>query len=296
MRMTLLLCALTGCTGAEVGEKSHTQEILEFQRRRLESLHSDTGWLTVAGFSWLTPGENSFGSGSHCAVPMPEGAPEQAGVFILSEDGVRVTLADGVQGTIDEAPAAPGQFMAPDVTGSPNFLQVGRFTLWVIERGGRLGVRLRDPEAPLRREFAGLESYPIDEAYRLDAEYVPLEQPAVKTEGNVLGYETEYAVYGRVHFTLEGKEFTLSPTQDDSQDSTLFIVFADKTTGTETYGGGRFLYADVAEDGTVVLDFNKAYNPPCAFNPYTTCPLPAPENLLPIAIRAGEMAYKGAGS
>jgi hypothetical protein len=183
------------------------------------------------------------------------------------------------------------RYLAPDDPGPPDELTLGRLTLWVIVRKNQFGIRLRDPQARLRQEFTGIETYPTDLSYRVTGRWNPFEEPKPVVFSNEAGYTDTTLAYGEAVFELEGRELSLLPQHMAPGDSSLFFVVADRTTGTETYGGGRFLQGVLRPDGSVLLDFNKAYNPPCAFNPWTTCPLPPEENRLPVAIRAGEMDY-----
>ena len=166
-------------------------------------------------------------------------------------------------------------------------LELGRLSLHVIERGGRLGIRLKDRESPLRKAFTGLSWFPIDERYRVVARFVPYDPPKALKVPNVLGNVTPMPSPGRAEFTIDGKAVQLDGVLEEPDATELFFIFRDQTSGHETYGAGRFLYADLPKDGKLVLDFNKAYNPPCAFTPYATCPLPPPQNRLPVRIEAG---------
>jgi uncharacterized protein (DUF1684 family) len=293
MRIPIMILLLILTAGAVLAaNKNHDQEIAEFREQREASLRSETGWLTIAGFYWLKPGENPFGSRSHSTILLPEGAPAHAGVFSLQDGKVTVSLESGIEATLNDTLLVGQHDMAPDVSGAPDMLKIGRLTIWVIERNNKQGIRMRDPEFALRKEFEGVAAYPTNQDYQVKGAFASVTTPETMTVGNTLGYESEQPVQGRVAFELDGKTHTLTPFQDSPQDSVLFFVFADQTTGEETYGSGRFLYADLEEDGTVMLDFNKAYNPPCAFNPFTTCPLPPDENRLPVAIRSGEKDYR----
>jgi len=161
----------------------------------------------------------------------------------------------------------------------------------VIKRGDRIGVRVRDPKSPVRTGFKGLEYFAADPAYKVTAEFVPYEKPRKMPVPTVIGTVEEMDAPGRVRFVIAGKELWLDPVVEDPKEPSLFFIFKDETSGRETYPAGRFLYADMPKDGKVVLDFNKAYNPPCAFTPYATCPLPPKRNALPVRIEAGEKKY-----
>ncbi len=266
---------------------------------RIARLRSPQGWLAVAGLYWLMPGENGFGTDSSEAVVLPPGtAPGRAGVFILRDgaSGPEVTVRanPGAGATLDGKPVTERKLRADD-TGSPDRLRVGRLELWVIRRGPRTALRMRDPESPILRNFTGVEFYPPDPAYRVVGRLRRADPPLAVPMMDMVGIADTVLSPGRVAFTLGGRAFSLTPIYEDDSDTTaLFFVFQDATSGDETYGAGRFLDAGVEPDGSVLLDFNYAYNPPCAFNPYTTCPLPPAGNVLPAPVRAGEKAYAGA--
>jgi uncharacterized protein (DUF1684 family) len=181
---------------------------------------------------------------------------------------------------------APGRELKPD---SSDVLKVGRLSLFAIRRGERFGIRLKDPDSEYRRGFTRLEYFPAGEAWRLTARFVP--EPKKIPILNVLGQTEESECPGYAVFHLAGQELRLYPILEEPGAKELFYIFKDQTSGKETYGAGRFLYSDLPRDGKVVLDFNKAYNPPCSFTPYATCPLPPPENRLPVRVEAGEKKY-----
>jgi uncharacterized protein (DUF1684 family) len=283
--------------------KTYADSIQAWRNARVRRLTSDSGWLTVAGLFWLRSGENTFGTDSSNTIVLPPGsAPKRAGSFRLDRTGVsdrvvvhadrdaKVRLA-GRDGAADSL--ITQRALATDESENPDVLKIGRLTLYVIKRGDRLGIRMRDPESALRKEFKGLTAYPIDPAYRVNAQFEPLDPPEKIPVPNIAGYADSMIAPGRLAFVIDGVVCTLTPVHEAPSDTTLFIIFSDDTTELETYGGGRFLYANPPHDGIVVLDFNKAYNPPCAFTPFTTCPMPPEGNKLPVALRAGERKYAG---
>jgi uncharacterized protein (DUF1684 family) len=265
---------------------------------RVKRLTSDTGWLSVAGLYWLSPGENTFGTDSSNAIVLPRGsAPARCGAFHLARaaNGDRVTLRAAPKAEVRLASGGDSlvteRVLATDVSGGADMLKVGRLTMFVIKRGDRLAIRMRDPESPLRKEFVGVDFYPIDPGYRIEAIFETFDSPRMIPVPNIAGYADSMIAPGVLRFTVDGMPCTLTPVHEGPSDSTFFIIFRDQTTEVETYGGGRFLYADPPRDGRVVLDFNRAYNPPCAFTPFTTCPMPPDGNDLAVAVRAGEKKY-----
>lgn len=252
---------------------SFQDDIAQWRRQREARLKADGGWLTVAGLFWLHDGANSFGKDAKNEIVLPDGAG-QAGVFLLKDGKVTVKMG------------GEERELWPD---SLDFAQAGRLKLYVIKRGERYGIRLKDPDSEYRRNFHGIEYYPASEAYRVTARFVPeaKEIPIL----NVLGQTEPLKSPGVAVFLLGGKEYRLRPVLETPDAQELFYIFKDASSGKETYGAGRFLYSAMPKDGRVVLDFNKAYNPPCAFTPYATCPLPPAENKLPVKIEAGEKKY-----
>jgi hypothetical protein len=249
--------------------------ILKWRQQKEAELKADGGWLTVTGLFWLKEGENRV-----------EGAP---GVFVLHNGKARFRAETGVidfhegkawfrveKGGVTE--------MTPEAS-----ITAGDLTFSVIERSGRYGVRLKDKNSKLRAEFHGMRWFPVRESYRVQARFVSYEQPKSVTVPNILGGTYQHLSPGYAVFTLDGRELRLEPVVEDKE---LFFIFRDLTAGKETYGSGRFLYAAMPHDGKVELDFNKAENPPCAFTPYATCPLPPKQNILSVRIEAGEMANK----
>ncbi len=223
------------------------------------------------------------------------GIPPKACSFVLGPDGA-VTLRTEPGATVAVNGAPPtGAPLATDRDGKPDVVTVGRVRLTVIERGGRLAIRARAPESPRRTGFKGLDYFPVDPSLRLEARWEPYPSPREVEVPSAQGPPQKALAPGLVRFSLGGAERTLEPTVESATDETLFFVFSDGTAGTESYGAGRFLYADRPKtgEGKVLLDFNLAENPPCAFTPYATCPLPLPRNVLPLRIAAGEKAPPG---
>jgi uncharacterized protein len=252
---------------------SYETEILTWRAERESRLKSDDGWLTVAGLFWLKEGRNTFGTARINDIVLPEGAA-QAGWFELRAGRVTVHLAG-------EKPRA----LEPDREAAAS-VRIQDLTMFPIRRGARYAIRLRDRNSSFRREFTGLRWYPVKEPARITARFVAA--PAEITVPNILGQSEREKSPGYAVFAWEGHELRLRPTVEDGR---LFFVFRDLTSGRETYPAGRFLYAEMPRDGRVVLDFNKAYNPPCAFTPYATCPLPPAENRTPVRMEAGELKY-----
>ena len=222
---------------------------------------------------------------------LPAAAPAKAGAFERAGAAVRVVLEPGVAAQLNGRPLTGTAPMAPDTSGRPDVLAMGPLTMTVIERGGRYGIRLRDRDNPARTAFTGLSWFDVDESWRIEARFVPYPEPKMVKIPNVLGQVSEMPSPGSVEFTRGGRTIRLDGVLEEKGADELFFIVRDGTSGNETYGAGRFLYAALPKDGRLVLDFNKAYSPPCAFTPYATCPLPPPQNRIPLRVDAGEKTY-----
>jgi uncharacterized protein (DUF1684 family) len=244
-------------------------------------------WLPLAGLFWLKPGANTFGTDKENAVVLPAGsASARTGTFELQGDTVTLKLAPGVKATIDNKPVVTS-VMQPDTSGNRTVLALGQLRMHVIKRGERTGIRLKDLNSAAVRNFRGLTFFPLDLQYRVNATWMPSDGKKTVNVPNVLRDVTPTPIPGEVRFTINGQELHLTALGGDAQKG-LFFVFTDATSKTETYPAGRFLETDPVQGNTVVLDFNRAYNPPCAVTPYATCPIAPKENRLSVAIPAGE--------
>jgi len=264
-----------------------TEATTAWHAQREKRLASEEGWLTLVSLLWLKEGDNVAGSGAGATVVFPAKAPAHLGVFRRVGEVVSFQPAPGVVVTTRAGKTFPGGVLASDAKGDPDVLEVGGLRFHVVIRGERVGLRVKDPDAPKRRDFHGIATYPADPRWRIEARWEPASPGTFIAVPNILGTVDQTPSPGTAVFTVDGKEFRLTPVQEEGE-TNLFFVFADATNRTETYGAGRFLYSDSPKDGRVVLDFNRAYNPPCAFSPYATCPLPPKQNRLPLAVAAGE--------
>lgn len=285
------LAALLVTAGSAAGPADYLQSVEQWRAGRLDRLTRPDGWLALIGRHPLEVGLWSVGSAPGNAIRLAAG-PEHLGTITRTGDNtVTFTLADGVDATIDgtterTAPLAYGRNV------QPTYVRAGTVNFCILEQNGRLFLRVRDSESARRKNFAGLGHYPVDPAWRIEAVWVPFDPPRTLRILNVLGHTEDATCPGKAVFALDGRSFELLPVQDEPGDD-LFFILSDATAGAETYEASRFLYSSPPQDGKVVLDFNKLYNPPCAFTPFTTCPLPPKENVLPVPIRAGEKKYPG---
>jgi hypothetical protein len=265
--------------------------ILTWQQSRVKELTSPDGWLALAGRYWLKEGEQSFGAGRGNQIIFPRGtSPDTIGWILLKNDQVTIRIKEGLDVRWNEQVVKEID-MTNDQSGQPTYLTLGTLKWHIIKRGHRFALRLKDSENANLKEFKGLEYFPVDPSWCMRAQFVPYDPPKKLPIATVIGTVDTLISPGYLSFNAGRKHFRLDPVQEAGAES-LFIIFADETSGVETYGGGRFLDAPLPdENGDVILDFNKAYNPPCAFTEFATCPLPPDQNKLAISITAGEKSY-----
>ena len=270
---------------------SYLQSVEKWRADYKSELTSDTGWLTVSGLFWLHEGQNRFGSGPSSDILLPASAPADAGFFDFHQGKTVVHVYPGVPVTMNGKPVQTAE-LRPDVR--EDRLVLGDLTLNVHASGTRLAIRVRDKNSKIRKEFTTLDWFPVDESYRVTAHFVPYDPPKELDSQNVLGDPIKMSIVGYLIFTLHGQNLRLDVESGDK--GGFFVVFRDLTSSKDTHPSTRFIDTPPPQNGpngkTVDLDFNKAYNPPCAYNPYTTCPLPLRENRLAVRIPAGEKRYK----
>jgi hypothetical protein len=246
-------------------------------------------WVSIAGLHPLEPGRNSAGSAATNDIVLPGSAAATIGVFTLEGGTVRFEPAPGAVVQLGDQPVTSVVGLRDDSHREHDELVTGTVRLVVHVSGTTRSIRVRDPDGPLARGFLGFSWFPIDARYRAVGRFIKDDRPRQLEVVNTYGEVDEYTTEGVVEFMLENETLRLRPFT--TRPGRLYFVFRDASSGHETYETARFLYSDLRDDGTTVLDFNMAYNPPCAFNPYTTCPIPLPENRLPVKILAGQKAY-----
>lgn len=246
-------------------------------------------WVSIAGLHFLEPGTFTFGRAIENDIVVSANVPARLGTLVVGADGVRYEPAPGVAATIKDAPVTGPVALHDDSEPEPDEFVVDGVRMVIHRSGDRLSLRVRDPNGELARGFLGFNWFPIDGKWRVTGRFIPDETPTEKRVLNTVGDMDRFMTEGVVEFTLGGETLRVRPFT--TRPNRLYIVFRDASAGEETYETARFLYADLDEDGTTTLDFNEAYNPPCSFNPYTTCPIPLPENVLPVKILAGEKKY-----
>lgn len=283
---------MTDETGTITADPAYEREIASWQEKRKAGLTKDDGWLSVVGLSWLEPGENRIGSDPLSAVELPAGkAPAYAGSIWLENGTARLVPAPGSGIAINGAPAG-ARVLGSDADEDTTVMTLGPLTFFVIKRADRVGVRVKDSQSEAIRSFKGLEYFPVDPKFRVEARFEPYEPPKIVPIANIIGITEDQPSPGALVFELDGKTHRIDPILE-AGGSELFVIFADQTNGKETYGAGRYIYTAMPVDGKVILDFNESYNPPCVFTAYATCPLPPQQNRLPLRIEAGEKNYAG---
>jgi uncharacterized protein (DUF1684 family) len=294
---------LSGCTGLLLAvwitacsvpvDPAYVREVDAWHAERVARLTTDTGWLTLVGLHHLHAGEQTIGSGADADVQLPAKAPPLIGTLTVGAGEPVFQAAPGARVTLWGAPEArpiQRQLLHTDAAEEATVLAVGSLLCHIIDRGGELYLRVRDRESDLLRTFTGIERFPVRPEWRVIARLVPSDSAGSVAVPNVLGQISESPCPGTLHFTLAGTACRLRPIGEPL--GGLFIVFGDATNGHTTYGGGRFLGTDpIGDDGTVILDFNRATNPPCAFTPFATCPLPPQGNVLAVTVTAGEKRW-----
>jgi uncharacterized protein (DUF1684 family) len=292
-RFMAFVGALILSTAVAAGEDAanEQQTVEQWRSARVAELTSDTGWLTLVGLFWLDKGDNTFGRApsNRLVLDHPALAP-QAGTFKWDTSGVHFTARPGSRITHGGQPVSSLD-MVMDSQGEPTVVSSGPLRFFIIERSGKAGVRVRDIASPRRREFVPISYYPVATDWVFNARFEPHEPHRRIKIINILGLEEEDDCPGALLFNKDGHEYRLDAVLESPNDPTLFVMFGDRTNGKGSYGGGRFLHTPLPSAGTVRVDFNQAYNPPCAFNNFATCPLPPDQNKLALPVEAGEKAY-----
>lgn len=287
MKFAACLLLATLLLPACASEAEYVAEIDEWHAGRIDRLKQPGSWLTLIGLVALPDGRSSFGTGDGADLRVDGNGPAHIGDVIV--DGTSVRFVPAARVVHEDIPVDEIE-LAADLTGDPTVLEVGTISFYLIIRHERPYLRVKDSAAPLLTDFHGIDRWPVDRDWRIEAKWVEYDTPQVRSFPDVLGVAAEAEVAGEVRFEIDGKEYALYP--NSVGDDWMYFVFGDATNGIESYGAGRFLYTDRPdENGNVVVDFNKSYNPPCVFTPYATCPLPADDNVIDAEITAGEKMF-----
>ncbi len=288
MRATVLTWGAVVLAAATLGaaDAAYEKKVSDWRAKHEADYRKE--YVPLGGLFSLNKGSNTAGSAEGSQIKLPARAPAQIGQFVYDGKGVRFEPAPNARLTLKGKPVTAPILLADDTT-SADELQIGDIALWVHMSGTRHTIRMRDPQSDVAKSFAGFKWFPIDPKYRVTARFIKDPKPREIRMASLSGDDQIYTSEGMVEFTFEGQQIRMRPMT--TRPGRFFFVFRDATSGKETYEAARFLYSDLNADGTTVLDFNEAYNPPCAFNPYTTCPLPLPENRLQVRVAAGELNY-----
>lgn len=288
IKITIFLALFLIISIVSKAQNSYTKEIEDWRVKHENELKTEDGWLTVAGLFWLKDGVNTIGADSGFDVELTDNFKQgKFGEINFKDGAVKLKIENGVEALSDGKQISEVELIS-DENGKPTVIQTGSQTFYLIKREDRYGIRLKDKNSRERVNFNGLKWFPVDKKYKVTAKFEAFDEPKEVLIPNVLGGNFKMKSPGVLRFKFKGKEYVLQPVTEEDH---LFIIFRDSSSKTETYGAGRFLYAAAPVDGKVVLDFNKAENPPCAFTKYATCPLPPPQNRLDIEIKAGEKRY-----
>jgi len=288
-RFGILLGTFVFSVSLALAQTDYVKSIEKWRSDEERDLRKEDGWLTLAGLFWLKDGVNTVGVGSDFDVRLTNNF--KGGKFgeITFKDGVAtLKVEEGVEAQGDDKTFTNIQLVS-DEQGKPTKIRTGTQTLYMIKREDRYGIRLKDSNSKARLNFKGSNWFPVDETYKVKAQFEASPEAKEVMIPNVMGGFFKMKSPGMLKFSLKGKDCSLQPVEDD--DGTLFIIFHDRSNETDTYKAGRFLHADKAVNGETVLDFNKAENPPCAFTSFATCPLPPPQNELEVEVKAGEKRY-----
>lgn len=287
--IAMLCIGITACSSDSMSVEEHEQYIVEWHENRLERLQQRQGWLSLAGMEWLDEGEHTFGSDRSNDVIFPPGdMPRFAGNITRNGEKVHLNPSGEADILYNNQAFDGGEVYNPD--DGAKMLTVGSVDFLIIQRSELIGVRIYDLNSPYRVGFTGVDLKPIDMKWRVSARFVENEDDTRIAVSNVLGQTNNLRTPGTLFFELDGQEYNLDvlPASDS-----FFVIVGDESNRSSTYGGGRYLYTDLPdENGNVIMDFNKLYNPPCAFTPYSTCNLPPPQNRLDVYIDAGEKKYE----
>jgi uncharacterized protein (DUF1684 family) len=285
---TVYIVMLVLVLGAS-GPAEYRAALEKYRHDRLEELIAPNGWLAVRGLFWLHDGENPAGSDPSFEIRLPSRAPKRLGVFTLKDGAVSFTADPAA--AVTQAGKPVSSLTLDPRGGEQAAIVAANVSLFLIRRGDKIGLRMLDPESLQRKGFAGLTYFPLSSAYHVQAAFTPYDKPKQVPVPNVLGQLVSMESPGYVEFTIKGQRYRLEPVYETPRHEDLFFIFKDLTSKTETYEAGRFLHTPLPQNGIVDLDFNRAYNPPCAFTEFATCPLPIKENQLSVRIPAGELRF-----
>jgi uncharacterized protein (DUF1684 family) len=283
---------LAADAGSPSAGDAYRKQIEDWRQHRVERLTAPTGWLSLVGLDWLKDGSNTLGSAPDNSIVLDKW-PAHLGTITLENGKATIAIDPAAGDTLIDGAKKPAADLLDDTEPKATVVSSGTVMFYVVKRGDRWALRIKDSEAKTRKEFVGIDYFDIDPSWRIDAKWEAYDPPREVEEPNILGEVDKVIVPGAAVFERDGKTFRLEPVIETPGDTELYLVFADRTSGKETYGAARFVYSEPPKDGRIIIDFNKAYNPPCAFTPYATCGLPTQQNRLDTRVTAGEKKYRG---
>jgi len=279
------------CSNENTTDEAYLAKVNEWHNERVQALENKDSWLSLAGLYKLEEGTQSFGSDSANDIIFPPKAPAKMGTITKNGTRISATIASDITVTTGNS-KTNSVILIPDNQGEPTTLRHNSLLWYVIERRGNYYIRLKDTKYPNFAKFDGIERFPVNKKWHLKASFKSFKKPKLITIPDILGDTYQDTLYGMLEFTLENEKYNLAPIGHPENDKEFFIILGDQTNGNSTYGGGRYLYIPTPnKEGITYLDFNKAYNPPCVFTHFATCPLPPAQNRLPFKITAGEKMY-----
>ncbi|HEX7071155.1 MAG TPA: DUF1684 domain-containing protein [Rhodothermales bacterium] len=294
-RVFVLLALVLSLAACDT-DRAHRKKVEAWHARRVANLTAPDAWLSLTGLFWLKQGENRFGFGSANDVTFPDSAgPAYLGSYILDADSVRAVLAPSSGVLVDGSAHGDTFGVVTDLYEAPTMFEYGSISWYVIDREGKLGIRLMDSLNVARRTFAGIERYPVNREWRIKGRFIPYDPPRSMVVPTVLDEPATLESPGAVEFEIGGEKHRLDVVGEPDA-KRLWIIFADPTNRSDTYPAGRYLYIDApTASGAVEIDFNMSYSPPCAFSDYATCPFPPPQNRMRVPVEAGEKRWKRGG-
>lgn len=291
LSVSLAFLGISCNSNTEKDTKEYIKEVNSWHAKRIASLEERDSWLSLVGLYRLEEGSQTVGSDSSNDIVFPSKAPAQLGTITKNRDTVRMNINPGIE-VLHDGTQVSDMVLSSKNQEEVKILRHSPLLWYIIERRGNYYIRLKDTEHPNFNSFNGIERFPVSQKWRIKATFKPFTDPKVITVPDVLNEGMKDSLYGLLEVTIDGEDHTIAPLNHPQKDEEFFIIFGDKTNGETTYGGGRYIYIPTPdENGITYLDFNKAYNPPCVFTEFATCPLPPIQNRLPIKITAGEKMY-----
>lgn len=288
MKSKILLILMLSIFVSVNAQPTYKKEVNKWRSKHEAELKSENSWFSLAGLFWLKDGVNTIGVGKKYDIQLTENFKNGKFGEILFQDGTATLKVENGVEAVTEGIQISEMVLISDVEQKQTVVNTGSQSFYIIKREDKFGVRLKDKNSKARLNFKGLHWFPVDAKLKVTAEFVPFSEPKEILIPNMLGGSYKMKSEGILKFKLNGKDYSLQPVEEDGK---FFIIFRDLTSKAETYGVGRFLYAEKSKDNKIILDFNKAENPPCAYTTFATCPIPPTQNRLSIAIKAGEKRY-----